>query len=179
MFWHVIPTGGHLFEVGNGSEAFGVDEERRNCTCRLWPRKTPLAGSSLIDEDIDTPIVDEQVGFDVGGSSQFDLGVEEQASQFDVGVSSDVRGSKKNDVGGSAQFDVGGSSDVRGCSQFDVRIGRWFGLRGNDNESDPIENSEVAQETNHNATNDSFAATQETHHFSATTFDSTQNSQNH
>ncbi|GJW15473.1 pentatricopeptide repeat-containing protein [Tanacetum coccineum] len=35
-FWHVIPTGGHLFEVGNGSEAFGVDEERRNCTCRLW-----------------------------------------------------------------------------------------------------------------------------------------------
>ncbi|GKD86370.1 hypothetical protein Tco_1357524, partial [Tanacetum coccineum] len=131
------------------------------------PRKTPLTGSSLIDEDIDTPIVDEQVG------------VEEQASQFDVGVSSDVRGSKKNDVGGSAQFDVGGSSDVRGCSQFDVRIGRWFGLRGNDNESDPIENSEVAQETNHNATNDSFAATQETHHFSATTFDSTQNSQNH
>ncbi|GKG01707.1 hypothetical protein Tco_0306412, partial [Tanacetum coccineum] len=78
------------------------------------PRKTPLTGSSLIDEDIDTPIVDEQ----------FDLGVEEQASQFDVGVSSDVRGSKKNDVGGSAQFDVGGSSDVRGCSQFDVRIGR-------------------------------------------------------
>ncbi|GJX17295.1 hypothetical protein Tco_0218127 [Tanacetum coccineum] len=36
LFWHVIPTGGNLFEVRNGSEAFGVDEERRNCSCRLW-----------------------------------------------------------------------------------------------------------------------------------------------
>ncbi|GJZ67196.1 pentatricopeptide repeat-containing protein [Tanacetum coccineum] len=34
--WHVIPTGGNLFEVRNGSEAFGVDEDRRNCSCRLW-----------------------------------------------------------------------------------------------------------------------------------------------
>ncbi|GJW24128.1 pentatricopeptide repeat-containing protein [Tanacetum coccineum] len=36
VFWHVIPTGGQLFEVRNGSEAFGVDEKRRTCTCRLW-----------------------------------------------------------------------------------------------------------------------------------------------
>ncbi|GJU87653.1 pentatricopeptide repeat-containing protein [Tanacetum coccineum] len=36
MFWHVIPTGGHLFVVKNGSEAFNVDEHHRNCTCRLW-----------------------------------------------------------------------------------------------------------------------------------------------
>ncbi|GJV02778.1 pentatricopeptide repeat-containing protein [Tanacetum coccineum] len=35
-FWHVIPTGGQLFEVRNGSQAFGVDEKRRTCTCRLW-----------------------------------------------------------------------------------------------------------------------------------------------
>ena len=35
-FWHVISTGGGLFEVRNGSEAFGVDEQRRTCTCRLW-----------------------------------------------------------------------------------------------------------------------------------------------
>ncbi|GJU79765.1 hypothetical protein Tco_1282130 [Tanacetum coccineum] len=28
-----IPTGGNLFEVRNGSEAFAVNEERRNCTC--------------------------------------------------------------------------------------------------------------------------------------------------
>ncbi|GKC62108.1 pentatricopeptide repeat-containing protein [Tanacetum coccineum] len=35
-FWHVIPTGGNLFEVRNGSEAFIVDEKHRTCTCRLW-----------------------------------------------------------------------------------------------------------------------------------------------
>ena len=35
-FWHVIPTGGQLFEVRNGSEAFGVDEIRRTCSCRMW-----------------------------------------------------------------------------------------------------------------------------------------------
>ncbi|GJQ96160.1 pentatricopeptide repeat-containing protein [Tanacetum coccineum] len=35
-FWHVIPTGGQLFDVRNGSKAFGVDEQRRTCTCRLW-----------------------------------------------------------------------------------------------------------------------------------------------
>ncbi|GJX69214.1 pentatricopeptide repeat-containing protein, partial [Tanacetum coccineum] len=35
-FWHVITTGGNLFEVRNGSEAFIVDEKHRTCTCRLW-----------------------------------------------------------------------------------------------------------------------------------------------
>ena len=35
-FWHVIPTGGDLFEVRNGSKAFKVDEQHRTCTCRLW-----------------------------------------------------------------------------------------------------------------------------------------------
>nr|GEW30955.1 pentatricopeptide repeat-containing protein [Tanacetum cinerariifolium] len=35
-FWHVIPTGGNLFEVRKGSQAFRVDEEYRTCTCRLW-----------------------------------------------------------------------------------------------------------------------------------------------
>ncbi|GKC72334.1 hypothetical protein Tco_1118217 [Tanacetum coccineum] len=34
-FWHVIATGGQLFEVRNGSKAFGVDEQRKTCTCRL------------------------------------------------------------------------------------------------------------------------------------------------
>ncbi|GKC76148.1 pentatricopeptide repeat-containing protein [Tanacetum coccineum] len=162
---HVIPTGGHLFEVRNGSEAFGVDEQHRTCTCGSWlvedyvpdcfkkqafhntyhqyltsvggvtfwpdrsdmsrvlppkprtmsghnkkgcknatvvlppkptykkgrPRKTPIVGSSLIDKDIDTPLVDEQF--------VQEQVVEEQASDFDVG----------------------GSSDVRGCNQFGMR----------------------------------------------------------
>ncbi|GKA04612.1 pentatricopeptide repeat-containing protein [Tanacetum coccineum] len=35
-FWHVIPTGGNLFDVKNGSQAFRVHEEHRTCTCRLW-----------------------------------------------------------------------------------------------------------------------------------------------
>ncbi|GJY33860.1 pentatricopeptide repeat-containing protein [Tanacetum coccineum] len=35
-FWHVIPAGGNLFEVRNGSEAFRVDEHNRTCTCRMW-----------------------------------------------------------------------------------------------------------------------------------------------
>nr|GEW21413.1 pentatricopeptide repeat-containing protein [Tanacetum cinerariifolium] len=72
-------------------------------------KKTPLAGSSLIDDDIETQVIDEQVR------------VEEQSSQFDVRGSSqfDVRGSSQFDVGVQEQtsnFDVGGSSDVRGCS---------------------------------------------------------------
>nr|GEU58618.1 transposon protein, putative, Mutator sub-class [Tanacetum cinerariifolium] len=35
-FWHVIPAGGNLFDVRNGSEAFTVDEHKRTCTCRRW-----------------------------------------------------------------------------------------------------------------------------------------------
>ncbi|GJW23965.1 pentatricopeptide repeat-containing protein [Tanacetum coccineum] len=303
-FWHVIPTGGNLFEVRNGSEAFGVDEDRRNCSCRLWqlsglpcchaiavifklnrmvedyvpdcyrkqafydtyhqyltpvggmtfwpdcsdmsrvlppklrtmprrpkkkriradhenknpnkvskagvtmtctnchqkghnkkgcknptvvlppkpptkkvrPRKTPVVGSSLIDEEIETPAVDEQVGveeqasqYDVGGSSQFDVGGEEQASQYDVE--------------GSSKFDDLGEEQVRvkrgDSTQFGVQRGRRVKTTVKREESDPIENSKMAQETNQNAANDSFAATQETHQFSATAFASTQNSQNH
>nr|GEX79289.1 pentatricopeptide repeat-containing protein [Tanacetum cinerariifolium] len=34
-FWHGIPTGGNLFEVSNGYEAFRVDEEHRTCSYRL------------------------------------------------------------------------------------------------------------------------------------------------
>ncbi|GKC63178.1 multidrug resistance-associated protein 5, partial [Tanacetum coccineum] len=36
MFWHVIPTGGKLFEVRSGSEGFIVDEGKRTCSCRMW-----------------------------------------------------------------------------------------------------------------------------------------------
>nr|GEX65628.1 transposase, MuDR, MULE transposase domain protein [Tanacetum cinerariifolium] len=63
------------------------------------PRKTPLAGSSLVDDDIETPVVDEQVRveeqaskFNVRRSSQFDVEVQEQVTNFDVGGSSDVGG---------------------------------------------------------------------------------------
>ncbi|GJW77844.1 protein kinase, ATP binding site-containing protein [Tanacetum coccineum] len=35
-FLHVIPAGGNLFEVRNGSKAFKVDEHKRTCTCRMW-----------------------------------------------------------------------------------------------------------------------------------------------
>ncbi|GKF34329.1 hypothetical protein Tco_0107529 [Tanacetum coccineum] len=34
-FWHVIPVGGNLFEVRNGSEEFRVDEQKRTCTYRM------------------------------------------------------------------------------------------------------------------------------------------------
>ncbi|GJV91429.1 pentatricopeptide repeat-containing protein [Tanacetum coccineum] len=245
-FWHVIPTGGNLFEVRNGSEAFGVDEERRNCSCKLWqlsglpcchaiavifklnrmvedyvpdcyrkqafydtyhqyltpvggmtfwpdcsdmsrvllpkkgrPRKTPLVGSSLINEEIETLDVDEQVGveeqasqYDVRGSSHFDVEGEEQASQYDFGVQ---RGRRVKTTIKRRGAGYRRSVPSRRFSN----LGRWFGLGENAEESDPIENSEMAQETNQNEANDSFAATQETHQFSATTFPSTQNSQNH
>ncbi|GKE00246.1 hypothetical protein Tco_1388229 [Tanacetum coccineum] len=96
-------------------------------------------------------------------------------------------------VGGSTQFGVqrgrrvkttvkrGGASYKRGFvpSRRFSNLGRWFGLGENHYESDPIENSEIAQETNQNAANDSFTASQETHQFSATVFASTQNIQNH
>ena len=32
----MIPAGGGIFEVRNGSEAFGVDEKNRTCSCRMW-----------------------------------------------------------------------------------------------------------------------------------------------
>ncbi|GJS47576.1 multidrug resistance-associated protein 5 [Tanacetum coccineum] len=35
-FWHVIPTGGNLFEVRSKSEGFTVDEGKRTCSCRMW-----------------------------------------------------------------------------------------------------------------------------------------------
>ncbi|GJW31386.1 pentatricopeptide repeat-containing protein [Tanacetum coccineum] len=34
-FWHVIPAGGNLFQVRNGSEAFRVGEHKRTCTCKM------------------------------------------------------------------------------------------------------------------------------------------------
>ncbi|GKC61320.1 hypothetical protein Tco_1088918 [Tanacetum coccineum] len=125
------------------------------------PRKTPLVGSSLIDEEIETP------AFDVGGEEQ----VRVKRAQFGVHRGRRVKTTIKR----------GGAGYRRGYvpSRRFSNLGRWFGLGENDYESDPIENSEMAQETNQNAANDSFAATQETHQFSATTFASTQNSQNH
>ncbi|GJY94742.1 hypothetical protein Tco_0511103 [Tanacetum coccineum] len=50
-FWHVIPTGGNLFEVRNGSEAFGIDEERRNCAASEWFKKDCI-GSVTTWEDL-------------------------------------------------------------------------------------------------------------------------------
>ncbi|GJX59902.1 hypothetical protein Tco_0291292 [Tanacetum coccineum] len=188
LFWHVIPTGGNLFEVRNGSEAFGVDEERRNCTCRLWMvedyvpdcyRKqafydtyhqylTPIGGMTFWPDCSDMSRVLPpkprtmpgrprkkriRAAHENKNPNKFDVGGEEQVTQFDMGVKTTVK------RGGSAQFGV-----QRGENHY---------------ESDPVENSEMAQETNQNAANDSFTATQETHQFSATAFASTQNSQNH
>nr|GEX00004.1 multidrug resistance-associated protein 5 [Tanacetum cinerariifolium] len=34
-FWHVIPTGGKIFEVRSESEGFSVDEGKRTCSCRM------------------------------------------------------------------------------------------------------------------------------------------------
>ncbi|GJS71589.1 hypothetical protein Tco_0704430 [Tanacetum coccineum] len=124
------------------------------------PRKTPLVGSSLIDEEIETPDVDEQVGVKRGGSAQFGV---QRGRRVKTTVKRGGAGYRRGSVP-SRRFS---------------NLGRWFGLGENDYESDPIENSEMAQETNQNAANDSFAATQETHQFSATAFASTQNSQNH
>ncbi|KAJ9542234.1 hypothetical protein OSB04_028740 [Centaurea solstitialis] len=35
-YWDVLPGGVRLFEVRNGHDAFIVDEENHNCTCRMW-----------------------------------------------------------------------------------------------------------------------------------------------
>nr|GEZ50070.1 pentatricopeptide repeat-containing protein [Tanacetum cinerariifolium] len=35
-FWHVIPTGGNLFEERNRSQAYSIDEQHRTCSCRIW-----------------------------------------------------------------------------------------------------------------------------------------------
>ncbi|GJW84163.1 hypothetical protein Tco_0157308 [Tanacetum coccineum] len=58
------------------------------------------------------------------------------------------------------------------------KLSRWFGLGENDIESNPVKDSEVAQETNQNVDNDSFATTQDTLNFSDTAFASTQNTKN-
>ncbi|XP_076932372.1 uncharacterized protein LOC143597878 [Bidens hawaiensis] len=34
--WIVIPSGGNMFEVRDGYEAYSVDLDNRECSCRLW-----------------------------------------------------------------------------------------------------------------------------------------------
>ncbi|GJZ96899.1 hypothetical protein Tco_0669233 [Tanacetum coccineum] len=48
-FWHVIPAGGNLFEVRNGSQAYSIDEQHRTCSCRMWQLSvlTPVGGMSF------------------------------------------------------------------------------------------------------------------------------------
>ncbi|GKF64372.1 hypothetical protein Tco_0187820, partial [Tanacetum coccineum] len=124
------------------------------------PRKTSVVGSSLIDEDIDTHVVEEQV--------VQEQVVEEQASDFDVegSIENDVSGSRESDVGGSRQSNVGGFSDVRGCNQFGLRRGRRVKTTVRRGGQDTQEDSEVALETNQNAETSSFAATRDTLDFS-------------
>ncbi|GJW58654.1 hypothetical protein Tco_0105385 [Tanacetum coccineum] len=131
------------------------------------PRKTSVVGSSLIDEDIDTHVVEEQV--------VQEQVVEEQASDFDVegSTENDVSGSRESDVGGSRQSNVGGFSDVRGCNQFGLRRGRRVKTTVRRGGQDTQEDSEVALETNQNAETSSFAATQDTLDFSGTAFATT------
>ncbi|GJZ80451.1 hypothetical protein Tco_0645445 [Tanacetum coccineum] len=49
MFWHVIPAGGNLFEVRNGSQAYSIDEQHRTCSCKMWQLSvlTPVGGMSF------------------------------------------------------------------------------------------------------------------------------------
>ena len=35
-YWNVFPSGGNYFEVRSGFEAYKVDMEGKNCTCRSW-----------------------------------------------------------------------------------------------------------------------------------------------
>ncbi|KAL4568955.1 hypothetical protein LXL04_024578 [Taraxacum kok-saghyz] len=35
-YWNVFPSGGNCFEVRSGFEAYKVDMEGKNCTCRSW-----------------------------------------------------------------------------------------------------------------------------------------------
>ena len=32
----MIPAGGDIFEVRNGSAAYGIDAHHRTCSCRMW-----------------------------------------------------------------------------------------------------------------------------------------------
>ncbi|GJU45628.1 pentatricopeptide repeat-containing protein [Tanacetum coccineum] len=73
-FWHVIPTGGELFEVRNGSEAFGVDEQRRLCTCRLWQ----LSGHNKTSCQNETVVLPPKPPCKKGRPRKIQLGVEEQ-----------------------------------------------------------------------------------------------------
>nr|GEV43013.1 pentatricopeptide repeat-containing protein [Tanacetum cinerariifolium] len=47
-FWHVIPAGGNLFKVRNGSKALTVDEHKRTCTCRMWQLASLLCPHSIV-----------------------------------------------------------------------------------------------------------------------------------
>ncbi|GJR17064.1 putative ribonuclease H-like domain-containing protein [Tanacetum coccineum] len=102
-FWHVISTGGQLFEVRNGSEIFGVDEKHRTCTCRLWqllgrPRKTQVGVEEQVVEEevVDEQVVEEQV---VDEPQNAPI-INEHSSQFEVGRSSDGRSNIQKDTKG-------------------------------------------------------------------------------
>ncbi|GJW41070.1 pentatricopeptide repeat-containing protein [Tanacetum coccineum] len=60
-FWHVIPVGGNMFEVRNGSQAYSIDEQHRTCSCRMWQISVPPS--------IPIPPVEEHLG-----SSQYEVG---------------------------------------------------------------------------------------------------------
>ncbi|GJS56150.1 ty3-gypsy retrotransposon protein [Tanacetum coccineum] len=165
-------------------------------------RKAPVVGTSLLYEDyVDTPLVEEQVVEERLLEEQVveEQVVEEQASLFDVA------GSREFDVGGSSQMNMGGSTQFCYMGRFHLvlfgtlgrvsvsqvkkvrqrkalvlskrfsRLGRWFGLRENDIDSDPTEDSNVAPQTNKNAGTGSFVASQDNHNVSNATFAATQN----
>ncbi|GJX68162.1 pentatricopeptide repeat-containing protein [Tanacetum coccineum] len=206
-FWHVIPTGGNLFEVRNGSEAFGVDEERRNYSCRLWQLSGLLCCHAIavifklnrMVEDYVPDCYRKQAFYDtyhqyltlVGGMTFWpdcsDMSrvlppkprtMPEQASQYDVG------GSSHFDVGGeeqASQYDVGGSSqfDVEGEEQVSVKRGgsAQFGVQRGRRVKTTIKRGGAGYRRG--SVPSRRFCNLETHQFSATAFASTQNSQNH
>ncbi|GKC33990.1 ty3-gypsy retrotransposon protein [Tanacetum coccineum] len=146
-------------------------------------RKEPVVGTSLLYEDyVDMPLVEEQVVEERVSEEQV---VEEQASLFDVARSRefDVGGSSQMNMGGSTHFCLGLGRKVKKVRQRKAlvpgkrfsRLGRWFGLREKDIDSDPIEDSNVAPQTNKNAGTGSFIASQDNHNVTNATFAATQN----
>ncbi|KAJ9543479.1 hypothetical protein OSB04_023186 [Centaurea solstitialis] len=35
-FWHVVPSGGDMFEVRHGLDGYVVNMHEKTCTCRIW-----------------------------------------------------------------------------------------------------------------------------------------------
>ncbi|GKD60840.1 multidrug resistance-associated protein 5, partial [Tanacetum coccineum] len=143
-FWHVIPTGGNLFEVRSESEGFTTDEGKRTCSCRMWQ----LSGLPCVHATKRGPVRDEGASGTRGGyiwsrgrgGTAGSRGGASGSIGRGAGGSGSASRSRGRGVGGSSGRGAGGSKrklvSTAGTQkrQGKKKVGtfgfaKWFGLQ--------------------------------------------------